>query len=235
MSAADSRERNGAEPARGRDRKGGNPFLGLLVIAITLALTAFSYHSYATKASQGRGKALLHTAQAIGASYVPLHVFVASEGGVLTVRASLRDLGGKEVALQGKAFPGSLISIDFFLVPAGKEGKDAERLVLVFPRSIYSDSLPQADGMRLLPSYAHGAFPAIFEGAPATSSLAPAERKAIADVMASLAKADADPAGSAARALAVQLYTLTLPIFPGSLEYDLQARSNGEITAKPVR
>ena len=205
------REKIGAEPAAGRRRKGGNPLLGLLVIAVTLALTAFSYHSYATKASQGRGKALLHTAQAVGSSYIPLHVSVTSEDG------------------------GILISIDFLLVPAGRAGKGTDRLVLAFPRSIYSDVLPQSDSIRLLPAYADAAFPSILDGVPATASLAAAERKAIADVMASLAKADADPSGSAARALSVQLCTVTIPVGPGAFEYDLEAKISGAISARPSR
>lgn len=236
MNGGDEREKNGAEPAAGRRRKGGNPLLGLLVIAITLALTAFSYHSYATKASQGRGKALLHTAQAVGSSYIPLHVSVTSEdGGILTVKAALRDLGGREVALQEKAFAGSQISIDFLLVPAGRAGKGTDRLVLAFPRRIYSDVLPQSDSIRLLPAYADAAFPSILDGVPATASLTPAERKAIADVMASLAKADADPSGSAARALSVQLCTVTIPVGPGAFEYDLEAKISGAISARPSR
>jgi len=158
MSAADSRGKAGAEPASGR--KGGSPLLGLLVIAITLALTAFSYHSYATNASQGRGRALLHAAEAVGPACVPLHVAVTFKaGGILEVKASLRDLAGKEVALQERAFPGSQLSIDFLLVPAGKAGKDSARLVLAFPRSVYSDVLPQDEGIRLLPSYAPGPTP----------------------------------------------------------------------------
>lgn len=236
MSAAASREKTAAEPASGGKRKGGNPLLGLLVIAITLALTAFSYHSYATNASQGRGRALLHAAQAIGPSCIPLRVAVTcGEGNILAVKASLRDLGGKEIALQEKAFPGSQISIDFLLVPAGKAGKGAGRLVLAFPRSIYSDVLPQDEGMRLLPSYAGRSFPAVFDGNPAAASLAPSDRKALADAMASLAKADADPSGSAARALGVQLCTITISVVPGASRYDLEAKSNGSITVRPSR
>lgn len=236
MSAADKREGEGEGPATGKDKKGGRPFLGIFVIAITLALTAFSYHSYATNAAQGRGKALLHAAEAIGPSCVPLHLAVTcGEGGILSVKASLRDLGGREIALQEKAFPGSQVSIDFLLVPAGKAAKGGDRLVLAFPRSIYSDLLPQAEGMRLLPSYADRSFPAVFDGSPAAASLAPAERKALAEAMASLARADADPSGSAARALGVQLCTITLPALPGTFEYDLEAKGNGSITARPSR
>lgn len=234
MSAADSRGKAGAEPASGR--KGGSPLLGLLVIAITLALTAFSYHSYATNASQGRGRALLHAAEAVGPACVPLHVAVTFKaGGILEVKASLRDLAGKEVALQERAFPGSQLSIDFLLVPAGKAGKDSARLVLAFPRSVYSDVLPQDEGIRLLPSYAAGAYPAVFDGSPAAAALSAAERKAVADAMSSLARADSDPAGSAARALGVQLCTVALPAVPGSFEYDLEAKANGVITVKLSR
>lgn len=232
MSAAKDRRGEG----RVREGKGGNPLLGLLVIAITLALTAFSYHSYANNASQGRGKALLHAAQSIGPSCLPLHVAVTStEGGMLSVKAGLRDLAGKEFAIQESAFPGSQLSIDFLLVPAGKPGKEGSRLVLAFPRSIYSDLLPQAEGMRLLPSYIQGGFPAILDGGPAAEALAPAERKAIADAMLSLSRADADPGGSAGRALGVQLCTINLPVVPGSFEWDLEAKDNGEIRAKPSR
>lgn len=236
MSAEENRERTAAEQSPGKDRKGGSPLLGILVIAITLALTAFSYHSYATKASQGRGKALLHAAEAIGPSCFPLRVSVTCEDGkVLAVKASLRDLAGKEIALQEKAFVGSLVSVDFLLVPAGRAGKTSDRLVLAFPRSVYSDVLPQGEGLRLLPSYAAGTFPAVFDGSPAAASLAPAEREAVVDAMASLARADADPSGSAARALGIQLFTVTLPAVPGSFEYELEAKSNGTITARPSR
>jgi len=236
MNMADDRKKKSAEPAARRNRKGGNPFLGLLVIAITLALTAFSYHSYANNASLGRGKAFLHAAEAIGPSCVPLHIVVTrDESGILAVKASLRDLAGKEVAFQEKAFSGSQVSVDFLLVPAGKAGKDQGRLVLAFPRSIYSDVLPQGEGMRLLPSYAARSFPAVFDGSPAVASLAPAERKAVADAMKTLARADADPTGSSARSLSVQLCTVTLPAPSGSSGYDLEAKSNGEIIAKPVR
>ena len=236
MSAVEKRERDGAGPASGKGGRGGNPLLGLLVIAITLALTAFSYHSYATNAAQGRGKALLHAAEAVGPSCVPLHLAVTcGEGSILAVKASLRDLGGREIALQEKAFPGSQVSIDFLLVPAGKAAKDGGRLVLAFPRSIYSDVLAQGEGLRLLPSYADRSFPRIFDGSPAAAALAPADRKAVAEAMASLARADADPNGSAARALGVQLYTITLPAVPGTFEYDLEAKGNGSITARPSR
>jgi hypothetical protein len=236
MSAVDTREREGEGPGSGKDRKGGSPLLGILVIAITLALTAFSYHSYATNASQGRGKALLRAAEAVGPSCVPLHLAVTcGEGSILAVKASLRDLGGREIALQEKAFPGSQVSIDFLLVPAGKAAKDGGRLVLAFPRSVYSDVLPQNEGMRLLPSYADRSFPGVFDGSPAAAALSPADRKAVAEAMASLARADADPSGSPARALGVQLCTITLPVVPGTFEYDLEAKGNGSITARPSR
>lgn len=236
MSAVDAREREGEVSGSGKGRKGGSPLLGILVIAITLALTAFSYHSYATNASQGRGRALLRAAEAAGASYVPLRVAVTSgEGKILSVKASLRDLGGREIAVREKAFPGSLVSIDFLLVPAGRASKDAGRLVLAFPRSIYSDVLPQGEGLRLLPSYAERSFPGVFDGSPAAASLAPADRKAVTEAMVSLARADADPGGSPARALGVQLLTVTLPVFPGTFEYDLEAKADGSITARPSR
>lgn len=234
MSAAGRQEGEGQ--ARGKDRKEGNPLLGILVIAITLALTAFSYHSYANNAAQGRGKALLHAAESLGPSSIPLHVSVScEEGGVLAVKASLRDLGGREIALQSRAFRGTQLSIDFLLVPAGKAGKDSGRLVLAFPRSIYSDVLPQAEGMRLLPTYADGTFPGIFDGSPAAASLSSSDRKAITVAMETLARADADPSGTAARSLGVRITTLALPVFPGSFEYDLEAKIDGSISAKPIR
>lgn len=215
------------KPARdgGREAKGGKPFMGLFIILLSVALSAFSYHSYATASTRGRSAALTAAALAAGEERGVLRVEVCRQaGGIVTVRARSFDLSGRALAVQELAFPGTQAVAEFLTVPAGREGKGGRKLSLVFPRRISGGTGKDEASLSLFPARDANGFPAFLEG----GSFDTGERKLLAAFMRDLGRADLDPAGPAARSIGARLTTVLIPAVSDEATYDIVFSPDGQ-------
>jgi hypothetical protein len=201
----------------------GNPFLGLFVIMLTLALAGLSYSSWSKGASRGESAALEKAAAAIGDGYSPLRLGLLKEAsGGIRIRAKLLDRDGKELCVLERSLPGSSVAVDFRLLPVGAT---SSRRWLAFPLRAYSDATAPDSGLALLEAGDRAGFPAVFEGLGGGQALDAASRKALTRARAAIGKAGQEGG---------QRYTILIPLLSDGAVYDIVMGVSGGARLRPV-